>query len=31
LPDYKSYDNKKDTTYGAVVTDGYYGNIVGIK
>lgn len=31
LPNYKSYDNKKDATYGAVVTDGYYGNIVGIK
>lgn len=30
LPDYKSYDNKKDTTHGAVVTDGYYGNMVGI-
>lgn len=30
LPDYKSYDNKKDTSHGAIVTDGYYGNIVGI-
>lgn len=30
LPDYKSYNNKKDTTHGAIVTDGYYGNVVEI-
>lgn len=31
LPKYMGYDNKKDTSHGAVVTDGYYGNIVEIE
>lgn len=30
LPDYKSYNNKADTSHGAVVTEGYYGNMVEI-